>query len=302
MSKLKAKAPEEVKPGHSKILIFGAPGAGKTWFGLSLPKPILFMNEPGNDLPHYMARLQKAGGGYFGPEDGSCDFDEVLEQIKALATEKHQYETLVIDSITKLFQIAVANEAERLGDRDAFGASKKPAIAKMRKLINWLMRLDMNVVMIAHQTTEWGLVNGQRQEIGKMPDCWDKLLYEMNLILRIEHVTQGIRQAVVTKSRLLGFPEFSRFALQEKDLDVGYQNFSERYGRDYIEAKPKTIELCTADQIEKIDHLVSVFKLADGEMDKVLTKAGVDEIKDLSVEQADKVIQWLENKIKGEKK
>ena len=100
MTKLKAKAPEEVKPGHIKGMLFGASGAGKTWFALSFPAPYFIDTEGGADLNHYMQRLKVAGGSYMGPSDGACDFDTILAQIQALATEKHPYKTLVIDSIT----------------------------------------------------------------------------------------------------------------------------------------------------------------------------------------------------------
>ena len=127
-SKLKAKAPEEVQPGKTKGLIFGASGVGKTFFTLAFPAPYYIDTEGGADLRHYQERLKKAGGVYMGQEDGALDFAAIIEQIQALATEKHPYKTLIIDSITKVYQTAIANEAERLGDKDAFGASKKPAI------------------------------------------------------------------------------------------------------------------------------------------------------------------------------
>jgi adenosyl cobinamide kinase/adenosyl cobinamide phosphate guanylyltransferase len=120
--------------------------------------------EGGADLKHYQARLKEAGGAYMGPSDGTLDFQTVLSEIQTLATEKHPYKTLIIDSITKLYQTSISSEAEKLGDKDAFGASKKPAIAYMRRLVAWIDKLDMNVVLIAHEASEWGLVNGQRAE------------------------------------------------------------------------------------------------------------------------------------------
>lgn len=302
MSKLKAKAPESVGPGHSKILLFGRPGSGKTWLSLSFPKPYLVDTEGGASLGHYLKKLKESGGAYLGPEDGSCDFDTIIEEIKTLATEKHDYKTLVIDSITKVFQMAIATEAERLGAKDAFGASKKPAVAQMRRLLNWISKLDMNVVFVAHETTEWGLVGGQRQEVGKTADVWDKLIYELHLALRIEHVNKGIRNATVVKSRLTGFPEFERIPLQEKEADVGYENFASRYGKDYIEADAKPVDISSPEQVAEITRLVSVLKIEEGEVDKWLTKANADSFADLTAEQADKLIAFLQKKIEKPKK
>lgn len=297
MSKLKAKEPDTVGPGHSKILLFGRPGSGKTWLSLSFPKPYLIDTEGGASLGHYLSKLKASGGAYLGPESGSCDFETIIEEIKTLATEKHEYKTLVIDSITKVFQSAIANEAERLGAKDAFGASKKPAVAQMRRLLNWIGKLDMNVVFVAHETTEWGLVGGQRQEVGKMPDAWEKLIYELHLALRIEHVNKGIRNATVVKSRLSGFPEFERIPLQEGTNDVGYDNFASRYGKDYIEAAAKPVAIATHEQVEEINRLASILKLEEGETDKILARAGADQFSDLTAEQAQKLIEWFEKKI-----
>ena len=291
MSKLKAKPPEEVKPGKTKGMIFGASGVGKTWFTLTFPAPYYIDTEGGADLAHYQERLKKAGGSYLGPKDGSLDFNFVIEQMQALATEKHGFKTLIIDSITKLYQTAIANEAERLGDKDAFGASKKPAIAGMRRLVNWALKLDMNIWFVAHDAAEWGVdpKTGQRTEIGRVPDVWDKLIYELHLTLQA--VKRGpARIAIVKKSRLTGFPDLEQFPLE-------YAEFATRYGKDYIEAATQQLVLATAKQVADINHLLSVVKVTEAEVEKVFTKAGVDKWDELTTEQADQTITWLKKKV-----
>lgn len=295
-TKLKAKPPEEVKPGHIKGNLFGASGSGKTWFALSFPVPYYIDTEGGADLSHYMERLKKSGGAYLGPQDGACDFDTILNQIQALATEKHPYKTLVIDSVTKVFQACVAKEAERLGDKDAFGASKKPAIAYMRRLVAWVARLDMNVWFISHETTEWGTVGGSRQEIGKTADAWDKLVYELDLTLQVQKHNKGFRTATVAKSRLLGFPDGERFDLQKDGVDVGYQEFAARYGKDFIEQDTKPIVLANSEQLQAIRSYLDVLKLTDEEIAKILTRANADVWEELTEKQASKAIEWFKKK------
>lgn len=291
MTKLKAKSPEEVKPGKTKGMIFGASGVGKTWFTLTFPNPYYLDTEGGADLQHYQERLKRSGGAYLGPKDGTLDFNFIIEQMQALATEKHPYKTLIIDSITKLYQTAIANEAERLGDKDAFGASKKPAIAGMRRLVNWAMKLDMNIWFVAHDAAEWGTdpKTNQRSEIGRIPDVWDKLIYELHLTLQA--VKRGpARIAIVKKSRLLGFPDLENFPLE-------YADFATRYGKDYIEAESTQIILATGEQVAEINRLLSVVKVTEAEIEKVWTKAGVDSWAELSTEQAEQTITWLKKKI-----
>lgn len=288
-SKLKAREPAEVQPGHSKMILSGPPGVGKTWFALSFPKPYYLDTEGGADLRHYQERLKAAGGAYMGPADGTLDFAAVIAEIQALATEQHGYKTLIIDSITKLYQTAISAEAEKLGDKDAFGASKKPAIAYMRRLIAWIDRLDMNVVMIAHEATEWGVVNGQRTEIGKQPDVWDKTVYEIDLALQC--VKRGPKRlALVKKSRLLGFPE-------GEDFPLDYADFATRYGRDFIEAEAKPIVLASPDQIKEIGDLLESVKVDPDFMEKCLKKFNAEALTELNETQAAAIIAALHKKI-----
>jgi hypothetical protein len=289
-SKLKAKAPSQVEPTKPKVLIYGPPGVGKSWFSLSFKKVFYIDSEQGVSRTHYMERLAKGGGVILGPEDGSLDPETIISQLQALATEKHGYETLVIDSATKIFNTIIAAESERLGDKDQFGASKKPGIAFMRRFINWIHRLDMNVIIITHEKEEWGQdAKGNRVAIGFTFDCFDKLAYELDLTFRV--VKQGSsRYGVIRKSRLLGFPENERFQLD-------YETFASMYGKDVIEKSVTTITLATPEQVAEIVRLADLLKMSEEEKQKWLTKASASDWNELTTEQADKAIKALLSKI-----
>ena len=286
MSKLKAKDPKEATPSKPKLLIYGKPGVGKTWQALDFPLCYYIDTEGGADLTHYTDKLKRAKGVYMGPEDGSLDFPTVIEQFQALATEKHGYKTVVVDSISKLFNSAIAAEAERLGDKNAFGADKKPAIAYMRRLVAWVNRLDMNVLFIAHSKSEWGIdTKGERTEIGQTFDCWDKLEYELHLALEI--TKQGpSRKAKVRKSRLTGFPDADIFAWD-------YATFADRYGKDIIEAESTPITLATADQVAEIERLLTIVRIDPTTIEKWKTKAGAETFAEFNADQASGVIAML---------
>jgi AAA domain len=295
MSKLKAKAPELTNPGHIKAVLFGKSGSGKTWLALNFPSVYYIDSESGARLPHYTEKLSQSGGAYLSVHDGANDLNTIIEQVQLLATEKHQYKTLVIDSITKPFMTAIANEQERLGDRDAFGASKKPAVAQMRRLINWLSRLDLNVFLIAHEVSEWGLVNGQRTEIGKVADIYDKVIYETDLVLQVRAHSAKRRDAVVYKSRLLGFPTNDVILLQDGE-DRGYEAIADRFGRDFIEAEGKTIELATPEQAAQIKKLFEALNLTEDQIGKGLAKRSVETVAELSTKDAATIITELKAK------
>lgn len=289
VSRLKAVDPKQADPSKPKVLIYGKPGVGKTWASLDFPGVYYIDTEGGADLQHYTDKLKASGGMYLGPEQGSLDFDTVIGQIQALATEEHGFKTLVIDSISKLYNVAISDEAERLGDKDAFGASKKPAIASMRRLVSWLTRIDMNVVLIAHEKPEWGVDGkGQRAEIGNTFDAWDKLEYELHLCLNIIKAGPA-RNAKIRKSRLIGFPDGETFKWSYKD-------FAEKYGKDVIEKEGKQIVLATVEQIKKIKQLISVVKLPEGQLDKWLQAANATTLEEIEQCKAQKIIDHITEK------
>ena len=296
-TKLKAKPPEEVKPGHIKGVFFGKYGSGKTYLALSFPSIYFIDTEAGATRAHYAERLKASNGVYLGVDDGSQDFDVIIDQIKALATEDHPYKTLVIDSITKVYNLAIAKEAERLGGKDAFGASKKPAVAQMRRLISWISKLDMNVWLIAHEVSEWGLVGDQRTEIGKTADVYDKLLYELDLTLQIRQHSAKRRDALVVKSRLSGFPSSDVIVLQDNGVDMCYDEIATRYGKDSIEAKAEPIHLATTEQAERIKILFEALNLTEEQISKGLARKNVDTIADLSAGDAQTIIDDIQKKL-----
>lgn len=293
-SKLLAVAPRAVKPKKPKILIFGPPGVGKTWQSLDFPSVYYIDTEGGADLDHYREKLEKAGGMYFGPDQGSLDFDIVISQIEALATEQHNYKTVVIDSITKLFNTAITDEQTRLGDKDAFGASKKPAVRQMARLTRWLNRADMNAIVIAHEKDQWGKDDkGNQEVIGKTFDAHNKLEYDLHLVMRISKLGAGKdarRFANVGKSRLTGFPEGDKF-------DWSYPAFAERYGKDVIEKDVVPVILASAEEIAEMTHLLGVVKLPDGTLDKWLLKAGAEDLDEMSSETIQSCIAHLKGKL-----
>lgn len=293
-SKLLAVTPEAIEPKKPKVLVFGPPGVGKTWVSLEFPNVFYIDTEGGADLAHYRQKLKNAGGMYLGPEQGSLDFDTVIGQIEALATEEHGFKTIVIDSITKLFNTAITDEQQRLGDKDAFGASKKGPVRQMARLVRWLNRADMNAVIIAHQKDQWGLDSkGNREVIGQTFDAYEKLEYDLHFVLRISKLGSGAnakRFAHIGKSRLTGFPEGERF-------DWSYQEFADRYGKDVIEKEAVPVVLASPEQVAELKRLLELVKLPDGTTEKWLTKAGAETYEEMNSDQINACTALLKGKL-----
>lgn len=297
-SKLLAVTPKAAEPSKPKVLIYGKPGVGKTYNSLDFPNCYFIDTEGGANLAHYTERLDRAGGVYLGPAQGSNDFQIVLDQIQALATEDHPYKTLVIDSVSHLFGTEIANEQDRMASaqkKDEYGASRKPATSFMRRIVNWLDRLDMNVVLIAHQKDEYGLAaNGQREVIGATFDCWEKLEYILHLALNIIKVGPS-RKAKVRKSRLLGFPEGDVF-------DWSYDSFADRYGREVIEGAVKKIVVATPEQLTELASLRERVKMPDDWLEKCLKRGKADTLEDMDTTNILAMIKQLTDKLSPEPK
>jgi hypothetical protein len=227
-----------------------------------------------------------------GPEDGTLSFDTLIEQMQALSTEQHPYKTLIVDSLTKLFQTTIANESERIsqaGKKDEFGASKKPAVAAMRRLVKWMNLLDMNIWFICHEVPEWGMVDGQRTEIGRVEDVWEKLRYELDLA--IQATRRGAsRYATVKKTRLLAFPEQETFPLE-------YAEFASRAGKDAVEAASEAITLALPAQVAEVKHLLEIVRIPEADIQKGFEKAEVSDWSEMTSDQITKWITFLKKKI-----
>lgn len=286
---LKAKKPELIKPSKPKFILSGKSGVGKSWLMLDFKKPFVIDTEGGCTEPQYVKKMNDAGAGYMGKEEGSQDFKTVIDQVKELATTKHDYQTLVIDSFTKLYNLTAAIAEEKVGN--TYQADKKEAQKPTRQLQLWMDRLDMVICLVCHSKSKWE--NGQPTGTTTF-DGWDKLEYDLNLWIELVQ-TGKRRDIVVRKSRLEGF-------ILGNSYPADYETFAKLYGKEIIEKTPEQIELASAEQIVEIKHLVGVFNIDEEGQRKALKKYDVSEYEELSNQEANSIILNLKSKLdKGAK-
>ena len=168
--------------------------------------------EGGAEREQYQSLLTKSGGVYFGQEEGANDFDEIIKEIKALSTEKHDYKTVVIDSLSHVYNQCAAEAEVRVGS--AFGADKKEANKPCRQLLRWIEKIDMNVVLVCHEKADWSNRDKEGQP-GTTYDAYDKVSYALDLWLEIKD-----KKIITRKTRIIDFPE-------GMTLDRDYKKFAE---------------------------------------------------------------------------
>lgn len=285
---LKAVKPEIVKPSKPKFLESGKSGVGKTTFALNFPMPYLIDVEGGATREQYMKKLTEVGGAYFGKEQGAQDFKLVIEEIKSLATTKHDYQTLVIDSFSKLYNMAAAIAEEEIGNE--FGRDKKEANKPTRQLLRWLEKIDMTVVLICHQKDKYERAGKEVVYAGTTFDGWDKLEYEMDLWIEIRKLGKE-RTFYVKKSRVQAFVEGMEFPLE-------YKKFCELYGEEVITAPVQPLVMASPQQVSEIKKLVELVRLESEIVEKWFKKASVEDFDEMSSEQILKCINFVKAKLK----
>lgn len=129
-----------------KIVLYGLEGVGKSSFAADAPKPI-FLDVEGGTEDLNVDRLP--------PVDS---FGEVLEILDELAREKHDYQTLVVDTadwLESMIWKAVCAEAKVESIEDiGYGKGYTAALDKWRLFLSRLDELRdkrrMNVIILAH--------------------------------------------------------------------------------------------------------------------------------------------------------
>ena len=277
---LKAKKPVVAK-GRLKLFLYGNAKVGKSTMSIQFPKPYIIDTEGSMDKRKYVDLINASDGAVLLTQD----FDELLEQVKSLMIEKHDYKTLVIDSMTVLYNDLLEKSALKNGTD--FGRHYGEANKRMKHLFNLLVRIDMNVIITSHAKNEYGQ---NMVVLGTTFDCYKKLDYLFDLIIELQKRGQD-RIAIVKGSRLIEFPEDDQF-------QANYSEFSTRYDKEILERVAVNEKLATQDQVDHLKHLVDLYKEPQEVIDKWLDKAGAEKFEEMNEVVIQKIIDHMENKAK----
>jgi len=191
---LKAKKPSVVDC-RLKALFYGAAGVGKTFASIQFPRPYIIDTEGSTNKPQYVKAIDSVDGAVL----ITNDFDEMVNEVRELLTTKHEYKTLVIDSLTLLYNDLLEKAERKVGTE--FGRHYGEANKRMKQLLNLLFRLDMNVIITAHSKNEYGQ---NLAVLGQTFDCYKKLDYLFDLVFEIQQRGTS-RVGLVKKSRFETF-------------------------------------------------------------------------------------------------
>lgn len=292
MCALKAKKPE-LKEKRLKMFLFGPPGSRKTTSAIQFPKSVLIDMERGSE--NYEKSIDKAGSVVL----HTTSPDEVLEEVKALLTEKHEYKTLILDPVTifyeetqakwtRLFEKHTDNEKNK--ELQDFGMRYWGRVkSNYKAMLRMLLKLDMNIIMTAHQKDTYG---AGMTKIGVGPDSMkgDNYFFDNVFQLRVSQ-NKAIATTIKQRTEPLEPPKFP------DEFEWSYDNFCKFYGREIIEKESMPVIMATVEQVARIKQLIETIKVPDAQIEKWMTTFDIDEWEQATEEQVKKVIELMETKI-----
>lgn len=140
MLKIQTFQPEN---SYIKALIYGPSGAGKTTFAATAPKPIFASSEKGlMSIRHLSPQFAEINS-----------LQDLKDLYNFLKNEKHDFETVVIDSITEINDI-IKTEIETRNKRNMqlqdWGILQK----EIKDILRKFRDLPMHIIFLAQETTE----------------------------------------------------------------------------------------------------------------------------------------------------
>lgn len=135
------KGKQQVPP---RICIYGGHGIGKSTLASQFPSPIFISTEDGLDSLDVVSFPRAA------------NVNEVVESIKTLIKEDHEFKTIVIDSVDWLIEPLITANVEGSHDAKdlAYGKGQMLVAEEFREILQGLdvlrTKRSMNVVLIAH--------------------------------------------------------------------------------------------------------------------------------------------------------
>jgi DNA polymerase III delta prime subunit len=285
---LRGKQPEAVQK-RLKALFYGPAGVGKTTAAIQFPRPYLLDTERGAENDQYVKALKKSGGAYFATNDP----DELIKEVTALLSEKHPYQTVIIDPLTVIYNDLLDRAAAEVGTD--FGKHKGPADRTIKHLLNLLLRLDMNVIITSHAKPKWERTKDAKGkdtvvEAGTTFDCYGRLDYLFDLVFEIQKRGRD-RVGVVRKTRIEGFPEGDVFPFS-------YEEVATRYGREILERSATPQVLASAEQVAELKGLLAATQVPTETIEKWMDKYKAESLEEMPAEPVVKYIEHLRPKAK----
>lgn len=240
-------APAAPAGGRVKILTWGPSGAGKTWLALQFPRPVVIDMERGTE--QYGGRV---------PFDvkRTTDASEVMRLLEWLMTNRHPYQTLVIDPVTVFWESLQKKWSDIFLERNKASKGFKHEFydlqpkdwntlkSEHKEFIRNLHALDMNVIATCRSKT---LYDGAEfmKKAGETFDGERSLAYHFDVVIQLwTSDGDGKYWAKATKDRTQRLPR--------EPFPSSYETIRAAFADSLAERSSEPIAMATEDQIGEI--------------------------------------------------
>lgn len=310
----KLRKPNARKKGL-KILVYGPTGVGKTLFALSFPRVIAVDSEDGYS---WYEGTDKAKN-LLSVLD-SQSYDDLEELLDGSEDAEGKFDTLVIDSETKIYE----NIQEALQSVEELRASRKGrdvldanlsvrSWGKIKQLSSRLQNAKLrlasqgvNIVSVAQSADVMeDAGNNTRIKVGEKPDMAKKAPFDYDVILRL-FTKDGKFYGVVEKDRTntyklgteLENPTYSNWEKRLNAKDNQGETITKDFSKD-SEKSQKAYEnevvanMSFADKVK--EHLSNLTKAQQQEfVTKMVEATGTKKVKEMDEEQQKKVLALMD--------
>lgn len=255
MFKLPENKPQIPKDTPRNYFIYGATMSGKSYLANEFPNPIILNtdgNASANSVPAIQLVNEKDKNGHI--------IKSVIEQLSeillALQTQKHTYETVVvdvIDDVIDMIKIAVCSEFDvKSLSEIGYGRGYDYFNQALTELVIDLKALPMNVIYISREITEY---NDDGKAVKTLPSLREKYVNLINgnsdLMIRTEKLGNNYNREVIRRRKTYKSDQIDDKAILKilQTIDGAVTMTATKSTKNTKKEAPKKVEVAAEDDI-----------------------------------------------------
>lgn len=267
MLKVQTSFQDDQKNSPLRILAFGDHGLGKTYTGINCFTDSILVDIEDGSL-QYSDILEKNKHARVRTDK----FHEVVGFVESLNKDRHQYSTVMVDSLSMIWdQILAECRKSILGSEGKceYGKEYIEAGLHFKHFVNELIQTKSNLWLIAHEKKT---INDRLEVF--VADTWKKTAYLLDIVVRF----LPNERVQVEKSRLKCLPQKnmkrSEFEAIIKENGIGIPEY------DFV----------SEERVQEFNELNKENKYEERHMRKIFAKLGCSCVEQLTNKEMDKLI------------